>query len=166
MARDDLAQGLDLARTLCDLTGVPAAETFRGRALFRDPAPDAIFASIGSGTPGTRASAAANKGTWRNGGGWPRRGCIRTARYRLDMNLRQDGHPMPIAEEDIFLADWQADRRELHNLAGDPAHATVRDDLRARLLAFAAESIEPAFVPAYSPDEAPEFAPPRIGSGA
>jgi hypothetical protein len=73
---------------------------------------------------------------------------------------------VPVAEEDIFLADWRADPRELHNLADDPAHAAVRDDLRTRLAAFATQSIEPDFVPAYSPDEAPEFAPPRIGDGA
>ncbi|KAJ8137460.1 hypothetical protein OY671_009327, partial [Metschnikowia pulcherrima] len=80
------------------------------------------------------------------------------------MNSRQDGHPVPVEEEDLFLADWQADPRESRNLADDPAHAAVRDDSRARLAAFAARSIEPDFVPAYSPDEAPEFAPPRIGA--
>jgi len=162
--RDDLAQGLDLGPTLCHLAGVTPAPHVRGRALFRDPPPEAIFASVGSGAPGARASAAANKGIWRNGGGWPRRGCIRTARWRLDMNLRQDGAAMPADETDIFLADWQADPLERTNLAGVPAHAALRDTLAARLVAFAADSVEPDFVPAFSAAEAPEFAPPRIGT--
>jgi choline-sulfatase len=161
--RDDLAQSLDLARTLCHLTGVPPSDSFRGRALFADPAPDAIFASVGMGSPGARASSAANKGAWRTGAGWPRRGCVRTDRWRLDMNLRIDGTPPPPGEEDIFLADWRADPHERRDLAADPAHAAVRDDLAARLRDFASRSVEPAFVPAYSADEVAEFAPPRLG---
>jgi choline-sulfatase len=161
--RDDLAQSLDLARTLCHLTGVPPSDSFRGRALFADPAPDAIFASVGMGSPGARASSAANKGAWRTGAGWPRRGCVRTDRWRLDMNLRIDGAPPPPGEEDIFLADWRADPHERRDLAADPAHAAVRDDLAARLRDFASRSVEPAFVPAYSADEVAEFAPPRLG---
>jgi choline-sulfatase len=161
--RTDLAQSLDLARTLCHLADVPPPDGFRGRALFRDPAPDAIFASVGNGTPGSRASSASNKGGWRNGGGWPRRGCVRTDRFRLDMNLRQDGAPMPRDEEDVFLADWPADPTEAMNLADDPGHRSARDALRERLLAFAANSVEPDFIPAFSPEEVREFAPPTIG---
>jgi choline-sulfatase len=164
VVRDDLAQGIDLGPTLCHLAGVAPAAHVRGRALFRDPPPDAIFASVGSGAPGARASSAANKGAWRNGGGWPRRGCIRTARWRLDMNIRQDGAPMPAGEADMFLADWQADPLERTNHAGDPAHAGIRDALAERLSSFMADSVEPEFVPVFSAAEAPEFAPPRIGA--
>lgn len=166
VVRDDLAQGIDLGPTLCHLAGLAPAAHVRGRALFRDPPPDAIFASVGSGAPGARASSAANKGAWRNGGGWPRRGCIRTARWRLDMNIRQDGAKMPAHETDIFLADWQTDPLERRNHADDPDHAAIRDALAGRLAEFVADPVEPAFVPAFSPAEAPEFAPPRIAASA
>ncbi len=161
--RDDLAQSMDLARTLCHLAGIEAPEGFRGRALFADPAPDAIFASVGSGTPGARASAAANKGAWRTGAGWPRRGCIRTDRWRLDMNLRIDGGKVPPGEEDVFLADWRADPKERRNLAAEPAHAATCAALVARLTNFTADSREPDFVPRFSASESPDFAPPHIG---
>jgi choline-sulfatase len=162
--RDDLVQGIDLGPTLCHLAGIDPPAQMRGRALFRDPPPEAIFASVGSGARGARASSAAQKGLWRNGGGWPRRGCIRTDRFRLDMNIRQDDGPMPPGEADIFLADWRADPLERTDLAADPAHEAIRDALAARLDAFMARSLEPDFVPAFAPGEAPEFAPPRIGA--
>lgn len=160
--RDDLAQSLDLARTLCHLADLSPAEHFRGRALFSDPPPDAIFASVGNGTPGARASVAANKGIWRTGAGWPRRGCIRTDRWRLDMNLRMDGGAVPPGEEDVFLADWRADPFERVNAATDRAHDDIKAALVTRLAAFASSSVEPEFVPVFSPDESPEFAPPRM----
>jgi choline-sulfatase len=160
--REDLAQSLDLARTLCHLAGVAPSDGFRGRALFADPPPEAIYASVGNGTPGARASVAANKGIWRTGAGWPRRGCVRTDRWRLDMNLRMDGGPVPPGEEDVFLTDWRADPSERRNLASDVDHEATRTALVTSLSRFAAKSIEPDFVPRYSPEESPEFAPPRI----
>jgi choline-sulfatase len=160
--RGDLAQMLDLAPTLCDLAGLSAPGSFEGRPLFAAPPPEAIFGTVGSGAPGARASTAAQTGGWRNGGGWPRRACVRTARFRLDMNIRQDGGPVPPAEEDIFLADVVADPLEQHDLAADPAHAATVAELRGRLLARAAGALEPAHVPAFAPDEAPDFLPPRV----
>ncbi|SFZ81230.1 choline-sulfatase [Devosia enhydra] len=162
--RCDLAQGLDLARTFCGFAGLAPDDSFAGRDLFADPEPDAIWSTLGSGASGSRASSAANNGLWRNGGGWPRRTCIRTARYRFDMNVRQDGAAIAPAEEDPFLADTLADPLEQHNLAADPAHAGLIAEFRARVLAHAATAIEPDFVPAFSPDESPEFLPPRIAA--
>ncbi len=162
VARDDIAQSMDLARTLCHLAGLTPPDGFRGRALFADPAPAAIFASVGSGAKTSRASAAANKGAWRTGAGWPRRGCIRTDRWRLDMNIRMDGGAVPPGEEDFFLADWREDPHERRNLAADPAYAAIRADLEAQLMHFMARSREPDFVPVFSTVESPEFLPPRI----
>jgi len=163
--RDDLTENMDLARTLCDLAGIPADESFDGRSVFSDPPPEAVFATVGTGVVGAKASAAANRGTWRNGGGWPRRCCIRTDRWRFDMNTKQDGKAVDETEEDWFLADVRADPRELVNLAYDPAHRATVDELRAKVLAHVANSVEPEFVPVFSEDEAPEFRPPRIGKG-
>jgi choline-sulfatase len=160
--RDDLTENLDLARTLCDLAGIAPDSGFHGRSVFSGPAPDAVFATIGTGAPGVKASAAANRGGWRNGGGWPRRCCIRTARWRFDMNTRQDGRPIAEAEEDWFLADVEADPMEMENLAGQPGHRATVDMLRAQILAHVADSVEPAFIPTFSAEEAPEFLPPKI----
>lgn len=159
---DTLSEALDLGRTLCHLAGIPADPDFGGRALPGGPEPEAIFAVIGQGAPGSRASSAANIGPWPDGGGWPRRACLRTRRYRFDMDVVQDGAPIAPANEDPYLADTLADPAERHNLAHDPAHAGLVAGFRAALLARAAEALEPAFVPGYSATEIGAFAPPTM----
>lgn len=161
--RTDLTENMDLARTLCDLAGIPPDQTFEGRSIFSDPPPEQVFATVGTGARGAKASSAANRGSWRNGGGWPRRVCVRTSRYRFDMNVRQDGEPAAPEEEDCFLADVVADPAERDNLAGQPALADVVADLRAAVLGQFARSVEPPFIPVFSEDEAPEFLAPKIG---
>jgi choline-sulfatase len=162
--RNALSQNLDLARTLCDLTGLAPLPSFEGRSAFSDAPPEMIFGVSGSGATGARASVAANKGGWRNGKGWPRRACVRTAQYRLDMNVRQDDAPVAPEEEDIFLADSIADPAEMRNLAGDPAKKSVVSHLREAILAHAAGALEAERIPAFTADEAPDFLPPRIKS--
>jgi len=159
---DELSESLDLGRTLCHLAGIPPDPGFEGRALFADPEPDAIFGVIGQGDAGTRASSAANIGTWPGGGGWPRRACLRTRRWRFDMNIRQDGTRIAPANEDPFLADSLADPAERHNLAADPAQADRVAGFRAALLARAETALEPAFVPGFSAAEIGAFAPSPI----
>lgn len=149
-ARADLCESLDLARTLCGLAGIVPAQSFQGRDLFRDPPPDAVFSTVGYGTRDSYALPNQVVGRWPDGSGWPRRSCIRTARYRLDMTVRQDGAPVPPEKEDPFLADLALDPLEDRNRAADPAYSTVLADLRAKLLAHVADSYEPAFVPIFS----------------
>lgn len=162
--RDDLTENMDLARTLCDLAGVEPYSGFHGRSVFSDPAPEAIFATVGTGAIGARASVAAINGIWRNGGGWPRRCCVRTDHFRFDMNIRQDGRGIASDEEDWFLADVKNDPHEIVNLARDPAHRATVELLRQKILDHVRDATEPDFVPAFSDDEAPEFNPPRISS--
>lgn len=160
--RDDLCEAVDLARTLCDLAGIPDDPAFEGRALFRDPAPEAVFSVIGTGHEGACASSASNVGTWPDGRGWPRRACVRTRRWRFDMNVRQDGGPVRPENEDAFLADSLAGPGELTNLAAEPAQGERVAAFRALLLARAADAVEPAFVPQFSAAEVGAFAPPKF----
>jgi choline-sulfatase len=135
--RADLAQALDLGRTLFGLAAIPAPAQFEGRDLFRDRAPDHVLSTIGYGDPGSRAFPNRKEGTWYDGRGWPRRSCVRTGRYRLDATVRMDGGPVGPEDEDVFLADSHADPDELENLASDEKHARVRDGLLRRLRAQA-----------------------------
>ena len=64
---------------------------------------------------------------------------------------------------DELLADVVADPAERHNLAGDPAHRELLAGFRERVMQHASGALEPAFIPVFSPDEAPEFLPPKIG---
>ncbi len=140
--RNDLCESLDLARTLFALSGLDTPAQFRGRDLFRAPAPEAVYASIGFGEPDSLAFPLGQFGRWPDGAGWPRRVCVRTQQYRLDMTVRQDGRAVAAADRDIFLADVLADPYERRNRAADPTLAGVRDGLVERLDAHVAGAVE------------------------
>lgn len=148
IVRDDVCESLDLARTLCGLTGVEPAGHFEGRDLFGSEPAGYAFGTIGYGEPDSLHTPNAGNGTWSDGGGWPRRACVRTSRYRLDMNVRRNGAPVRVEDEDLFLCDVLEDPAERVNRADDPALAEVRDALRTRLLEHIADCYEPPFVPA------------------
>lgn len=162
---DGLCEAVDLARTVCALAGVEPEAGFEGRSLLDGAPPEMVFGVVGNGAAGSRASSAANVGLWPDGRGWPRRACLRTRRWRFDMNIRQDGGPVRPQNEDAFLADSLADPDERVNRAGDPAQAGRVATFRRILLDRAAGAVEPAFVPAYSAAEVGAFAPPRLDDG-
>ncbi|KPK80175.1 MAG: hypothetical protein AMJ81_12385 [Phycisphaerae bacterium SM23_33] len=141
--RSDICQGLDLARTLFGLCGMTAPKQFRGRDLFADEAPEAVYSSIGFGLPDSKAFPNLGKGEYVGGRGWPRRACIRTAQYRLDCNVRIDGRPADDPDRDVFLTDRQADPAEQTNIAEDPAAADVRARLQSMLNEHVATALEP-----------------------
>jgi choline-sulfatase len=152
--RADLAQNLDLARTLCGLCGIAAHEGFGGRDLFSDAAPpEYVFSSVGYGEAESRALPNQVVGTWFDGTGWPRRACIRTQRYRLDMTVRRNGAVVAPEEEDPYLADTALDPLEAVNRIGDPAYAEIAERLRTALRAHCRNSFEPGRVPVYSDAE-------------
>jgi uncharacterized sulfatase len=109
-----LVEMLDVFPTLCDLAGVPAAPKLEGkslRPLLEDPSAtlhDAAF---------TQARRGENAEFWGRS--------VRTTRWRCtEWNEGRDG---------IELYDHDADPREYHNLAADPAHADVLKELRTLL---------------------------------
>ncbi|MDF0595277.1 sulfatase [Psychromarinibacter halotolerans] len=160
--RNDASEALDLARTLSGLAGIAPDPEFAGCDLFDDPPERDVFSVIGQGHAGAAASSAAQVGGWPDGRGWPRRACIRSGRWRFDMNVRQDGGHVLAENEDPFLCDTAADPFERYNLAADPAHAARVARFRGILLDRAAGALEPAFVPAFSAEEVGEFAPPKM----
>jgi choline-sulfatase len=151
--REDVCESIDLARTLCGLAGVTPDRGFRGRDLFASEPTGVAFGTIGFGQPDSLHTPNAGNGTWTDGGGWPRRSCIRTNRYRLDMNTRRNGRPVEPDDEDLFFSDIAADPLERINRAHDPSLTEVRDGLRRRLLDHLRGAYEPPFVPARSAAE-------------
>lgn len=140
--RTDISESLDLARTLCTLTEIPPDPAFRGRDLFNDPPPEAVFSTIGYGFDDSRAFPNLGVGDYGDGLGWPRRSCIRTGQFRLDKNVRINGQPVASEQADIFFADVRADPAEGTNLAGDPAHQAIVQDLSTRLDQHNANAVE------------------------
>ncbi|MEM7534338.1 MAG: sulfatase-like hydrolase/transferase [Chloroflexota bacterium] len=144
--RSDINEGLDLARTLCTMVDIEPLSQFRGRDLFNDPAPEAVYSTIGYGFETSRIYPNLGVGVYKDSDGtehgWPRRSCVRTEQHRLDKNVRVDGERTDASNEDVFLADVQADPVEKQNLAHDPAYADVVTQLSDMLDAHVAESIE------------------------
>lgn len=140
--RDDIAESLDLARTLFGLCGIEPPETFRGRDLFADPAPEAVYATLGFGERHSRAFPNLGAGVYDEATGWPRRACVRTADFRLDKNVRVNGRTPTREEADPALYNRREDPLERHNVADDPAYATIRAELEQKLDAHVAAPVE------------------------
>lgn len=89
--------------------------------------------------------------------------CVRTHRYKY-IRRYDDAHPTPVVantddgqSKDLLLANGWAERpvpqeqfydivfdpNEAHNLAGDPAHADVLDEMRVRLREWMHETRDP-----------------------
>lgn len=140
--RADLSQSLDVGKTLFGLCGIPGPDQFGGRDLFADSPPTEIFATIGYGAEQSTAFPNLSYGTYTGDRGWPRRSCVRTHRYRLDLSTRIDGSAAACEEEDIFLADRLTDPGETQNRAAEPAFRQIADDLRRRVLQHAVGAME------------------------
>lgn len=131
--RDDLSESLDLARTIFGFANIAPPSSFQGRDLFRDPAPEAIYSTIGFGNSDSRMGPNGGRGTWFNGRGWPRRSCIRTHNFRLDKNIRVDGHAPAAEDEDVFLCDLRKDPSEMRNVAREHAYQETLHRLNRKL---------------------------------
>ena len=140
--RDDICDSLDIAKTCFSIGGINAPSQFKGRDLFADPPPDAVFATIGYGQLFSKMAPNGGRGEWYGGRGWPRRSCIRTSRYRFDMNVLIDGAKPQPEDQDVFLADVLADRNEFTNLAREPKYADVVRKLSGQLEKHTENSVE------------------------
>jgi len=131
--REEFVQLEDLFPTVLELAGSPPAPTYSADSLTR-ALPPPLPGLAGSLLPLCRGEAA---GRWRTAAyaesyndifsghlnQWAR--TIRTERYRYTVYPRGSG-------EQLF--DLVADGHETRNLAGDPAHAATREELRGQLL--------------------------------
>ncbi len=148
--RPEVTENLDLARTLLGLCKIDSPGSFMGRDLFADPPAEAVYASIGFGQRESRAFPNARAGAYDEARGWPRRACVRTDRFRLDRNILFNGQPASPQEQDVFLADVQADPDETENLAGHSDYRDVQDQLMAMLDAHLENAVQADVEPAYA----------------
>jgi choline-sulfatase len=141
--REDISEGLDLARTLFGLCGIESPDSFNGRDLFFDKAPSAVYATIGFGYEQSTAFPYLHTGSYSEDKGWPRRACVRTSEYRLDKNIRINQCRPGSEEEDVFLAHIAKDPEEILNRAGDPAYSEIEAELTEMLDSHTADALEP-----------------------
>ena len=138
----ELAQNIDIPRTLFAAARIEAPEQFQGRALLSEPEPDAVYATMGFGFPDSRCAPNGGMGVYYGGKGWPRRSCIRTRGYRFEKNMRIDGRRALPEEQDAYLADLERDPFEVWNRADDAAYAATVAELEAKLEAHADGAVE------------------------
>ena len=129
----NICSNIDLARTLLGLLGVPVPAQFKGCDLFSGQYPQEVFATIGFGEADSYAFPLVRAGRLPGDRGWPRRACIRTQRYRLDISSRIDAVYTNEENEDLFFVDTQVCPEEDRNMADCPEYAQIVSQLRGRL---------------------------------
>ncbi|MBN2449959.1 MAG: sulfatase-like hydrolase/transferase [Lentisphaeria bacterium] len=128
--RTELVDLLDTGPTLLGLCGLPVPAEFQGRDLFSPALQDKdLYSAFGYGDPGAYLYEALEAGP-----DWPRRVCLRSGPYRLDLSIRRQGRRLEGEEQDAFFCDTREDPREWTNAASDPRYADVAPALRERLL--------------------------------
>ena len=147
--RSDISESVDFARSLCALAELDADPQFRGRDLFSAPAPEMVYGSVGYGAAGSFMQPIYGSGKFDEAHGWPRRACVRTKRFRLDMNVRIDGHIPDATYEDVFLADMDSDPDEIENVASVPEFGAIVTSLTSKLKEHIRDSVEPDLNPVY-----------------
>ena len=140
--RGDICESLDIGRTMLGLAGISVPDCFGGRDLFSDPEPGAIYSTIGFGQPVSKLAPNGDIGRWTKNRGWPRRSCIRTANFRLDMNILLDNERPSPGDEDVFLVDMRRDPGEFTNMAADPDYADMVVELTEKLAKHAEGSVD------------------------
>lgn len=156
---DDLVSQIDVFPTICELAEIERPAWVRGRSLLAAERNEAVFAEI--------TFHAAYE---------PQR-AIRTKRYKYIRRF-DNGHEGPVLaniddspSKDYLLAHGLAERAlaaeelydlvfdpgEASNLAGDPAHEAVLDELRGRLLEWMDETDDPLLHGPVEPEEGVEI---------
>ncbi len=131
----ECCSNIDLAKTICRLVGIEPHPQFKGHDLFSGEK-EQVFSTIGYGNEGAEALPNIHRGHYYEGRGWPRRGCVRTNRYRLDMNLMIDGKKCESEEDqDIFFVDYIKYPAENINMVKGPEYQQIIEELTERLLA-------------------------------
>ena len=144
----DICELIDTGRTLLALAGLEAPQTYRGRDLLNEPAPEAVYAQIGwpdLDAPLFQRAFVERVSEVQSTRGLPptpRRACPPTrrcaspcarARYRMDVTWYQDGRRLPRPEADGNLFDLQADPYETRNLWAVPEAQPVVEELWLKL---------------------------------
>lgn len=130
--RDDVCSNLDLGPTLLAMNGLAIPKQFEGVDLFTS-SHDEVYSIIGYGKKSSRAFPNKCQGSWSLTQGWPQRACIRTKRYRLDMNVLINNEWVSEDEEDIYFTDCEKDPMEQVNLVQEIEYQAVVQELTLKL---------------------------------
>ena len=133
--RHDICSNLDLGPTLLAMNGIAVPKSFMGINLF-EKTQEEVYSMVGYGKRTSKAFPNKNQGAWSMNHGWPQRVCIRTTRFRLDMNSMMDGEFVSEADEDICFIDRLKDPMEQVNRINDPEYQPIIHELVKKLRAY------------------------------
>lgn len=133
--RRDVCSNLDIAPTLLAMNGIDIPAQFEGVDLF-SATHDEVYSIVGYGKRSSRAFPNKCQGVYSETQGWPQRACIRTAQYRLDMNVLINDEWVSEAEEDIYFTDCLKDPYEQHNLVHEEEYQPIIHELYMKLKAY------------------------------
>jgi len=127
---------LDAGPTLLQLCGVETPKTFTGRNLFdTELEGKPIYGAFGFGDSGSYMYEALYRGP-----DCPRRICVRSGPYRLDLSVLRGGKHLPEDAQDVFFCDTRADPGERINMAASPRYAPIVSELQGLLLQWHADT--------------------------
>lgn len=135
LRRKDICSNLDIGPTLLAMNGIDIPAQFEGVDLYT-AMHDEVYSIVGYGKLSSRAFPNKNQGAYSKTQGWPQRACIRTARYRLDMNILINNEWVSEEEEDIYFTDRLKDPDEMMNLVYEPEYQTIIHELYKKLKAY------------------------------
>jgi arylsulfatase A-like enzyme len=164
-ASDALVSQIDLFPTLCDLLGIAPPAWLQGRSLMpvlrgeSEGVNDAIFGEV----------------TYH--GAYDPQRAVRTTRWKYIRGWHETPRPLLMNCDDGLSRRWMAehggaeqfldaealydltfDSNETHNLAADPAHAAMRDEMRARLETWLRDTNDPLLNGPVPPSQPPSAA--------
>jgi arylsulfatase A-like enzyme len=140
---DEICENLDLGPTLFHLLDIESPSQFIGRDLFEKMDDHEVYSEIGFGEKTSYAFPLKLFGKYCGEAGWPRRACVRTKRYRLDMNVRINGRSVVGSDdEDLFFVDREACHAENQNMAHILEYREIVHDLREKLCIHMMDSKE------------------------
>ena len=123
---------LDTGPTLLARCGVPIPDGFRGQDVLADGFEGKdIFGAFGFGTRGAYLYEALERGP-----DCPRRICVRSGPYRLDLDIMRRGHRTAPGARDLFFCDRRVVPGEDRNMRDEPAFAATAAALMERLLVW------------------------------
>jgi len=139
---EGLCELMDTGRTLAGVLGIEAPAEWRGRNLFGDAAPEAVFGEIGVPNSAAPLLAGEQKEDEANRDHRPLQVAVRTQRYRMDLVWMKDGQRVEPTDGNLF--DLEADPLERRNRWRDEASAGVKRELLGKLEDWFASLEKPA----------------------
>lgn len=137
----DICSGIDIGPTILSMLNIEIPREYQGIDLLNEKN-DYVYGTIGFGEKNSFAFPNKQQGIYNDNRHWPRRACIRSERYRLDLNVKIDGKFVSEKDEDIFFCDITKYPNEDVNQVSDFTYTEIISNMYSKLKGHIANSVE------------------------